>query len=243
MTFAAKTDFFSPRVVLLDWDGTVLNSYASDTRAYLAMFRALEIKWSVEQIERHYSPNWHRVYELARIPQTDWQKADRLWRRAYAKESPALLPGARDVLRWLRGKYRLGIVTAGSRPRVRKQIRHFEFADHFSACVYSEDTVKKKPHPAPLELALQRLGARPEECVYVGDAPEDVEMARRAGVHAIGVLGPFPTAERIRAADPDVLLNSIRELPKYLRSLAAQQRNSQSLAPLERKNKGAKTQS
>jgi HAD superfamily hydrolase (TIGR01509 family) len=210
----------SPTVVLLDWDGTVLNSYLSDTRAYLAMFRALEIEWTIEQIEKHYSPNWYRVYEAAGIPRKDWRKADLLWRRAYAKERPALLPGARSVLGWLRLNYQLGIVTGGSRPRVRQQIRHFEFAEHFSVCVYSEDTAKKKPHPAPIKLALKRLRARPEKCVYVGDAPEDIEMARGAGVHAIGVLGPFPTAARLRAAKPEALLASLRELPAYLRSLA-----------------------
>ena len=64
---------------------------------------------------------------------------------------------------------------------------------------------------------------RAEECVYVGDAAEDIEMARRAGVRPIGVLGPFPTAERIRKARPDLLLESIRELPRYLR--AAQRRD------------------
>ena len=208
-----------PRVVLLDWDGTLLNSYHSDMRAYQAMFRALRIEWGIADVERHYSPNWYRVYEAAKIPKKDWRRADRLWRRAYAMESPALLPGARSVLRWLRAKYELGIVTGGSRPRVRRQIRYFEFKEHFSVCVYSEDTVKKKPHPAPLELALERLGADPEECVYVGDAPEDIQMARRVGVHAVGVLGPFPTAERIRAEKPDVLLHSIRELPRYLKLL------------------------
>ena len=64
---------------------------------------------------------------------------------------------------------------------------------------------------------MKRLKARPEECVYIGDAPQDVEMAQRAGVPVIGVLGPFPTARRIRAAKPDLLLRSIRELPRHLR--------------------------
>jgi phosphoglycolate phosphatase-like HAD superfamily hydrolase len=41
-------------------------------------------------------------------------------------------------------------------------------------------------------------------------------MARRAGVRAIGVLGPFPSAALIRAAQPDLLLRSVRELPRYL---------------------------
>jgi HAD superfamily hydrolase (TIGR01509 family) len=205
------------RVVLLDWDGTILNSYAADQRAYLAMFRALGIHWGIGEIDRHYSPDWYRVYRAARIPRLRWDHADKLWRTAYRLERPPLLSGARVALRLLRRNFQLGIVTAGSRVRVRQQLRYFGLRDHFSACVCSEDTSHKKPHPAPLELALQRLRAKPEDCVYVGDAPADIEMARRAGVRAIGVLGPFPSAGLIRAARPDLLLRSIRELPRYLR--------------------------
>ena len=54
---------------------------------------------------------------------------------------------------------------------------------------------------------------RAQDCIYVGDAPEDIEMARRVGVRSIGVIGPFPSARRIRAARPDVLLTSILDLP------------------------------
>ena len=204
------------RVVLLDWDGTLLDSYAADQRAYLAMFRGLGIEWSPREIDRHYSPDWYRVYRAAKIPRVHWDRADRLWRAAYRAERPPLLAGARAALRLLRRRFELGMVTAGSRERVRRQLREFGLRDHFSACVFSEDTRRKKPHPAPLELALERLGAAGEECVYVGDAPADIEMARRAGVRAIGVLGPFPSAAQIRDARPDLLLRSIRDLPRYL---------------------------
>jgi pyrophosphatase PpaX len=202
--------------VLFDWDGTLLDSYAADRRAYLAMFRALEIKWAVEQLETHYSPNWYQVYRAARVPRSKWRQADRLWRAAYGAERPRLLPGARNVVRALERKFVLGLVTSGSRSRVRRQLRDSGMAQYFSACVYSEDATRKKPDPAALKWAMKCLETRPEECVYVGDSPEDVEMARRAGVRPIGVLGPFPTARRIQAARPDLLLESIRELPRYL---------------------------
>jgi HAD superfamily hydrolase (TIGR01509 family) len=208
---------FYARAVLFDWDGTLLNSYDADARAYLSMFRALGVAWTAREIDRHYSPNWYRVYQAARIPRIHWEKADRLWAIAYKKESPQLLPGARNVLRSLKKKFVLGLVTSGNRSRVRRQLREFGLSEYFSARVCSEDAPKKKPHPAPLELALKRLRAKPEESVYVGDSPEDMEMARRAGVRQIGVLGPFPTADRVRAARPDLLLNSIRELPRHLR--------------------------
>lgn len=208
---------FHTRVVLLDWDGTLLNSYAADLRAYLAMFRAFEIEWGVSELERHYSPDWYRVYRAAGLARSKWSQADRLWRAAYRMQCPPLLPGARRVLRLLEREFVLGLVTSGSRSRVRRQLREFGLADHFSACVCGEDARARKPHPAPLELALKRLRAEPDECVYVGDAPEDVEMARRSGVTPIGVLGPFPTAERLRAAEPELLLRSIEELPRHLR--------------------------
>jgi phosphoglycolate phosphatase len=212
-----KLTQFSARGVLFDWDGTLLNSYAADVRAYLSMFRALEIKWTEREVNLHYSPNWYRVYRAALLPRSKWIKANRLWARAYKLERPPLLPGARRVLRTLAAEFDLGIVTSGNRARVRRQLRGFGLADYFSACVCSEDAAKKKPHPAPLQLALKRLRLPPEQCVYVGDTAEDIQMARRAGVRAIGVLGPFPTAARIRAAKPEILLDSIRELPRHLR--------------------------
>ncbi len=215
-----KIAHFPIRAVLFDWDGTLLNSYEADLRAYLSMFHALGIKWTERELAQHYSPNWLRVYRAAQLPRSKWIEADRLWTRAYKLENPSLLPGARRVVRLLAQKYELGIVTSGNRPRVRRQLREFELAGYFSACVCSEDAAKRKPHPAPLQLALKRLHHGPQYCVYVGDTAEDIEMARRAGVRAFGVLGPFPTAARLRAAKPEVLLNSVQELPQYLRAMS-----------------------
>ncbi len=211
---------FPARAVLFDWDGTLLNSYASDTRAYLTMFHAIGVDWGPRELARHYSPNWYRVYRAARIPRSRWDEADRLWTIAYARETPKLLPGARRMIKALRRYFHLGIVTSGNGRRVRRQLRDFELSQYFSACVCHEDAPKRKPHPAPLQLALARLATGPEDCVYVGDTAEDIEMARRAGVRAIGVFGPFPTAARIRAARPDVLLRSIGDLPDYLQILS-----------------------
>jgi beta-phosphoglucomutase-like phosphatase (HAD superfamily) len=122
---------FHARFVLLDWDGTILNSYAADSRAYLAVFRELGINWGIAELKRCYSPNWYQVYRAAQIPRPDWPRADQLWRAAYAKERPALLPGARTVLRMLERQFELGIVTGGSRGRVRRQLHEFDFVKYF----------------------------------------------------------------------------------------------------------------
>jgi len=205
--------------VLFDWDGTLINSYDADTSAYLAMFKEMGIAWGLEELEKNYSPNWYEVYRAARLPRKRWQDADRAWRAHYAKHRPKLIAGARRVLARLGDDHHLGLVTSGDRDRVIRQLREFRLTTLFVARVCSGDTLRKKPHPEPLRLALRQMELDPAACVYVGDAPQDVEMARRAGVRAIGVLGPFPTEKRLRAARPEFLIGSIEELPDVLKRL------------------------
>ena len=205
--------------VLFDWDGTLIDSYHADASAYLAMFREMGISWGLVDLEKHYSPNWYHVYRAAGLPRKRWDDADRAWRSHYAKHRPKLLAGARRVLARLGTAHYLGLVTSGDRDRVTRQLREFRLTKLFRARVCSGDTLRKKPHPAPLRLALRQMDLDPSACVYVGDAAQDVEMARRAGVCAIGVLGPFPTEKRLRAARPEFLISSIEELPDILKLL------------------------
>ncbi len=138
---------FSARAVLFDWDGTIVNSFGADSRAYLAMFEALGIKWDLSDLARHYSPNWYRVYRAARLPRSKWDEADRIWTLAYKRENPRLMPGARQLIRALKREFVLGVVTSGNRPRVQKQLREFALADYFSTCVCCEDALKENRTP------------------------------------------------------------------------------------------------
>jgi HAD superfamily hydrolase (TIGR01549 family) len=205
--------------VLFDWDGTLLNSYHADTSAYLAMFKEMGIAWGLEELEKNYSPNWYQVYRAAGLPRKRWEDADRAWRAHYATHRPKLIGGARRILARVGNAYFLGLVTSGDSDRVTRQLREFRLTTLFAARVCSGDTLRKKPHPEPLRLALRQMDLHPSACVYVGDAPQDVEMAQRAGVRAIGVLGPFPTEKRLRAARPEFLIGSIEELPDVLKRL------------------------
>jgi pyrophosphatase PpaX len=205
--------------VLFDWDGTLINSYRADTSAYLAMFKEMGVAWGIEELEKHYSPNWYDVYRAVGLPKKQWPEADRAWRAHYAKHRPKLISGARRVLAKVASAHPLGLVTSGDRDRVTSQLRDFRLTTLFAARVCSGDTARMKPHPEPLRLALRQMQLHPAACVYVGDSPQDVEMARRAGVRAIGVLGPFPTEKRLRAAKPEFLMDSLEELPSILKKL------------------------
>jgi HAD superfamily hydrolase (TIGR01509 family) len=158
------------------------------------------------------------VYRAARLPRAKWEEADRLWRFFYRRQQPKLQPGALRVLKLLDRRFKMALVSSGSRSRVRRQLREHDVSAMFLTKVCSEDAPRRKPHPAPLRMALEKLRALPQTSVYIGDAPEDIEMAHRAGVRAIGVLGGSPVPERLRAASADALIETISDLPSLMRS-------------------------
>jgi pyrophosphatase PpaX len=205
--------------VLFDWDGTLLDSYHADSQAFLAMFRAMGVDWGLPELERHYSPDWYAVYRAAKIPEERWGEADRVWRSHYEKHPSKLMTATRRVLAQLNGRHKLGLVSSGDRDRVSRQLREFRLTRVFRTRVLGGDTEEKKPHPAPLLKALKEMKADARDCAYVGDTPEDVEMARAAGVRAIAVLGPFPTEKKLRAVKPEILLEGLEKLPQVLREL------------------------
>jgi phosphoglycolate phosphatase len=141
-----------------------------------------------------------------------------LWRHFYSGERPQLQPGARRVVGRLARRYRLGLVTSGSAWRVRSQLRTLALTSLFEVHIFGDEAPRRKPHPASLHLALRRMGCPPAACVYVGDTPEDVMMARRAGVPVIGVIGHSPVPARLRTARPDALIRGLAALPRLLSS-------------------------
>jgi len=185
------------------------------------MFRELGLRWGLKDLKKHYSPDWYTVYRRARIPPERWDDADRIWRAYHAKHPSQLIPATRRVLTQLSLHHELGLVTSGDRDRVTRQLKEFALTAIFRASVCGGDTPEKKPHPAPLLLALRKMRLEPDDCIYVGDTPEDLEMAEAAGVRAIAVLGPFPTARRLRAARPEFLLKALDDLPELLRKISA----------------------
>src|SRR5260221_6123736 len=129
------------------------------------------------------------------------------------------MAATRKVLAQLNKRHKLGLVSSGDRDRVSRQLREFRLTRVFRTRVLGGDTKEKKPHPAPLLKALKEMKADPRNCVYVGDTPDDVEMARAAGVRALPGLGAVSTQKRLRAGKAAGLFKGVGELPGVFREL------------------------
>lgn len=125
------------------------------------------------------------------------------------------MPHARGALDEL-VRYRLAIVTNKSRATTDAVLGRLGVRSLFSAIVADGDLLGLKPSPQPIIEAAKLLGVEPGQVVVVGDGPQDVEAGRRAGCRTIGVLGGFLPKERLLAAQPDILIESLAELPPVL---------------------------
>jgi putative hydrolase of the HAD superfamily len=101
-----------------------------------------------------------------------------------------LVPGAAEAAAELRERGLRLAVVANWDVSLHERLAELGAGDLFDAVVTSAEAGAPKPDPAAFLLALERLGARPERAVHVGDEPLDEQGARAAGLRFL----PAPLA-------------------------------------------------
>jgi HAD superfamily hydrolase (TIGR01549 family) len=202
--------------LLFDWDGTLVDSAMS---SYLTFQKALEhcgVAFTWEQFEKHFTPDWHRMYEAVGLEPARWPAADAAWKSSYPCVEYSLVAGARETLVALRKRgYRLGVVTSGSRWRLVNEIRDFGLNGVFDVVICHEDVTHRKPDPEGLIRAAAQLACEASCCCYVGDVPEDILAGKNARMHTVGVRSGFPTSRKLPQSNPDLHLEQIPQLLEH----------------------------
>lgn len=120
------------------------------------------------------------------IAETDFEAAYARFLEIYENElgdTTRLYPGAHACLDSLRARgMPLGLCTNKPAVPTRHLLERLGLTEVFGAVIGGGDTPELKPHPLPLLTVVQRLGARPETALYVGDSRTDLETARAAGI-------------------------------------------------------------
>lgn len=138
-----------------------------------------------------------------------------LWRRLYPEFGHAQTrpyDGVPELLARLKaGGAKLGVLSNKFDAAVREVIGA-QFPGVFDLARGECDEIPRKPDPAGLLFVMGELGLGAGETAYVGDSGTDVAVARAAGVFSIAVTWGYQGAETLRAAGPDLLVDSPSEL-------------------------------
>lgn len=133
----------------------------------------------------------------------------------------AVFPGGRELLASLAAEgIGLGICTNKPEPITLKALEALDLAKTFGAVIGETPTRPRKPHPAMLLAAIERLGAEPSRAVMVGDSAADVGAARGAGIPVVAVSFGYTTTPAAELGADDVI-DHLSELPAALARIAA----------------------
>lgn len=121
--------------------------------------------------------------------------------------------GVEEMLVTLRDRgAKLGIVTSKSRRVVDMALEHIPIEHLFDIMVTTDDTEKHKPHPQPLQFAMRQLDLAPDDSVYIGDSPFDIEAGQAAGIATVAVSWGIFSAVRLKELEPDYFFDRPEEI-------------------------------
>jgi phosphoglycolate phosphatase len=212
------------RAVLFDLDGTLVDS-AEDLRHALNLLlsdeglRAL----STEEVKGMIGDGVLKLVERALAATgADPSKAPALLPRflsfyeGNAAAHTRAYPDAVEALQALAAAgLRVAVVTNKPYAATLEILEALGLARFFGAVVGGDTLPQRKPDPAPLLLAAERLGVRPDESLMVGDNHHDVRAARAAGMRVFAVTYGYshvPHAE----LGADRLIQNLAEVPRLI---------------------------
>lgn len=213
------------RLAVFDCDGTLVDGQAAVCDAMDTAFAAAglhapdrnEVRrivgLSLPQAVRTLAPDAMAERQAAAVEA--YKAAFRATREQGRLEEP-LFDGIARLLRTLHADgWQLAVATGKSDRGLDACLAAHGIADLFVS-LQTADRHPSKPHPAMLEAALFEAGALPGEAVMIGDTTFDIDMARAAGVRALGVAWGYHSPGELIAAGADAVAADCIELEGLL---------------------------
>lgn len=213
------------KLAVFDCDGTLVDGQAAVCEAMEAAFAEAGLAppqrpairrivgLSLPQAMRALAPDADPLRQVAAV---DAYKAAFRGARESGRVEEPLFDGIADLLRELAADgWALAVATGKSDRGLASCLAAHGIADLFGS-LQTADRHPSKPHPAMLEAALDEVGAAPHEAVMIGDTSFDIDMARAAGVRAVGVAWGYHSADELLDAGADAVADDPRHLKDLL---------------------------
>lgn len=176
--------------IVFDLDGTLLDTAQTAlTCLQRVLNEALEREVPMKELEDLFGIPCYEIAQIYKVADPDyvvskWQEYD-AQEKIHVKPFPGVIELMKDLLS--RG-HKLGLVTSRTQKEIAMQLAMFGMEGLFSVIVGSDDTLRRKPYPDPLEKYMQQANASSNDVLYIGDSLHDMQCASAAGA-AFGYAG------------------------------------------------------
>ena len=136
------------------------------------------------------------------------------------KNATTLYPGAKNILKYCKGKgLKIAVISNSTRGFFRKLIRKLGIEQYFDFVLISQEIGYEKSSLVPFKMALEKLKVKPEECLMVGNRPDEDMKAKKVGIKTCLVeYFKFPLGGK--PEKPDFKINDIRKLKPIIDKLS-----------------------
>jgi len=219
---------FQPKLVMIDVDGTLVDSVPDLAYCVDQMMISLGRPARGEERVRHWVGNGvPRLVERALTGELDgfpsqqaFDKAYPIFLDLYAQNSSVrstLYEGVIEGLDYLKSNgYLLGCVTNKAEQFTLPLLKSLGIIDYFGIVISGDTLEKKKPDPLPLIHGANFFNINPNECLMLGDSVSDVKAARAASFQIICMSYGYNHGNNIAVENPDLVIDSMKQLRDYL---------------------------
>jgi phosphoglycolate phosphatase len=225
------------RGVLIDLDGTLLDTVpdlAAAVNAMLADFARGPLP--VEQVAAYIGKGADVLVHRALTESMEGRADDDAFQRGkasfyghYRRENgrqAVVFAGVHEALTLMR-RQGLGLACVTNKPReFTHDLLERVGLDDFDVIVSGDDTVEKKPHPAPMLHACGLLKVLPHEAAMIGDSENDVLSARAAGCRVIVVETGYNEGRPVSELDADAIVPGLLDAARLIVPLAGSPRET-----------------
>jgi phosphoglycolate phosphatase len=210
------------RLLVFDWDGTLVDSIGSIVACMHATTAELGLPELDDGLVRGTIGLGLRDTLATLLPDAGPEVHGRVvecyrehWLGGYADRHD-MIPGARETLERLgRAGFWLAVATGKSRRGLERDLARFGVGGHFLAS-RTPDEAPGKPGPEMVEGILAELGVAAAQALVVGDTLHDLRMAANAGAGSVAVASGSVGAEELAGFGPLAVLPDVTHLPRWL---------------------------
>ncbi len=177
------------RAILFDMDGVLFDSRGAASARFREVLDEFGFEFPEEREGVVHRGGTDPQIINGLIPDLDEATVLGMAKRAAELTSPLkhlkINPGVKEALAKLSKTHKLAIVSNDNRLNVERKLRKFDLFGYFQAIITADDGMKAKPEAEPIIKALERLGAKKEEAIYIGDNDVDRLAGEAAGVRTV----------------------------------------------------------
>jgi len=129
-----------------------------------------------------------------------------------------MVPGIKEMLERLHGKYPMTVVSARDDKSTRVFLEQFNLTGYFDEIVTATTAEHTKPYPDPILYAAEKMGVSPENCLMIGDTTVDIRAGKAAGTQTVGVLCGFGERKELERHGANLILENTADLADVLLS-------------------------